>query len=161
MDMGIIDKFVRVIDHLVEWIGAYLMAVMVAIVFMQVFTRYVLQNTPPWTQEITLLFMMWFGFLSITIGFRRNSHLKLTIFANMMPKIVQVILIKATDILVIAFGILMIYEGYTFVQLTWTSYLPITGLPQGVQYLVIPIAGAITVIYGLVNLFSRKEELKT
>ncbi len=156
--MGINSKFIRVIDHIVEWMGAYLMVAMVAIVFMQVFTRYVFQNTPAWTQEIVLLLMMWFGFLSIVIGFRRLSHLKVTIFTSRFPRRIQILLNKLTYLLIVSFGILLIVEGYQFVVLTWSSYLPVTGLPQGVQYLIIPIAGIITVIYGSVYLFSREDE---
>ena len=158
--MWILGKFVRLVDRLVEWSGAYLMVAMVSLVFMQVFTRYVLRNTPSWSEEIVLLLMMWFGFLSIVIGFRRHSHLKVTIFTDHLPKIIQTILVKATDVLVIAFGALLVIEGIQFVELTWSSYLPVSGLRQGIQFLIIPIAGAITVIYGLVSVFSRRDEQK-
>ena len=76
--MNLFRRAIRIMDRLVEWLGAYLMVVMVILVTWQVFSRYVLRHTPSWTEEIVLLLMMWFGFLSITIGFRRQLHLKIS-----------------------------------------------------------------------------------
>lgn len=156
--MNQIRKAIHGLDRLVEWIGAYLMVVMVAIVTWQVFSRYVLHHTPAWSEEVVLLLMMWFGFLSIVIGFRHRLHLRISLLVDKFPKPVQKVVDKLTDILVVGFGVLLVVEGYKFVVLTWSSTLPVTKLPQGIQYLVIPIAGVLTILYGLLWVFGWKEE---
>lgn len=151
-------KAIRLLDRLVEWIGAYLMVVMVAIITWQVFSRYVLHHTPAWSEETVLVLMMWFGFLSIAIGFRHQLHLRISMLVDRFPTSVQWAVDKLANLLIIAFGVLFVVEGYKFILLTWPDKLPVTQLPQGIQYLVIPVAGALAVIYGLMWLFGWKEE---
>jgi TRAP-type transport system small permease protein len=154
-------KILAYFDRTVEILGAVMMFAMVLIVIWQVFGRYVLHKTPSWSEEVALLLMMYFGFLSISIGFRYQLHIRLTFIVDRFPKRIQFVLDKLADLLVAGFGILLIIEGYKFTVLTWTSTLPVTKLPTGVQYLIIPITGVITMIYGLLWLFGWKEKETT
>ncbi|MBX6352711.1 MAG: TRAP transporter small permease [Thermoflavifilum sp.] len=147
---------VRWLERVVRWIGGYLMVIMVAIVTWQVFARYVLHHTPAWSEEIVLMLMMWFGFLSIAAGFRHGLHLKINILMDHMPRPVQRAADVLTDILVVVFGVMLAVEGAKFVGLTWAAKLPVTQLPQGMQYLIIPLAGVLVAIYGLMNLLDRE-----
>lgn len=151
--MKVLRQAVHVLDRLVEWIGAYLMVVMVLIVTWQVFSRYVLDHTPSWSDETVLMLMMWFGFLSIVMGFRRREHLAISLLVSHFPERVQWFIEKIIDLIVIAFGVLLMVEGYQFTLLTWSAVMPVTRLPQGLQYMVVPFTGALTVIYGLLWLF--------
>lgn len=154
--MSRVSKTVRVLDRTIEYVGAFMMILMVAIVVWQVFGRYVLHHIPAWSEEVALLLMMWYGFLSIGIGFRYRLHLRISLLVEKFPKRLQYGLEIFTNLLVIAFGILLIVEGYKFTVLTWSSTLPVTKLPTGVQYVIIPITGVLTMLYGLVWLFDRK-----
>jgi TRAP-type transport system small permease protein len=154
-------KTIGVIDRTVELIGACMMAVMVAIVVWQVFARYVLHSIPAWSEEIALLLMVWYGFLSIGFGFRHRLHLEISMFIDKFPVPVQKAAEKLSDLLIAGFGLLLIIEGYKFTVLTWTSTLPVTKLPTGVQYLIIPVTGVLTMLYGLIWLFGWKEKETT
>lgn len=155
--MKALQKALNIFENLVEWVGAYMMAVMVAIVAYQVFGRYVLHKTPAWTEEVALLFMMAYGFLSIATGIGRGAHLRINIIYERLPHRVQLVLDWMADILNILFGLFLIIEGYKFTVLTWSSQLPVTGLPNGLQYVVIPITGLVIVIYGLYLFIPSKE----
>lgn len=146
------------IETVVEWIGSYMMGIMVAIVIYQVFGRYVLHKTPAWTEEIALVIMTAYGFLSIATGFSRRSHLSVTMLYDHFPPLIRRILDYLADIAVILFGVFLFIEGYKFTILTWSSELPATGLPNGLQYLVVPVTGLLIVIYGLYWLFISEEE---
>lgn len=151
-------KFVHGVERIVESVGSYMMAIMVAIVIYQVFGRYVLRKTPGWSEEVALLFMTAYGFLSIATGFGRRSHLSVTMLYDRFPAPIRRSLDYFSDILIVLFGVFLFIEGYKFTQLTWSSTLPATGLPNGLQYLVVPITGAVIVIYGLFWLLIGEEE---
>lgn len=153
-------KFVRGLQIVVESIGAYMMSIMVAIVIYQVFGRYVLHKTPAWSEEVALLFMTAYGFLSIAAGFGRRSHLGVTMLFDRLPAPIRRILNVLSDLLIIFFGIFLFIEGYKFTQLTWSSTLPATGLPNGLQYLIVPITGILIVIYGIYWLIVGEEEVR-
>lgn len=157
---AMILRGVQVFENLVEWFGSYMMAAMVAIVAYQVFGRYVLLRTPAWTEEVALLFMTAYGFLSIATGIGRGVHLRITIISDRLPAKIQTTLNWLSDILSIAFGVFLMVEGYKFTVLTWSSQLPVTGLPNGLQYAVIPVTGLIIVVYGI-YLFIPAKERKT
>jgi TRAP-type C4-dicarboxylate transport system permease small subunit len=150
--------FIRVLDRTVEYAGAIMVAAMVLIVFYQVFGRYVLNKVPAWSEETVLLLMMWYGFLSISIGFRYKFHLRITFLMDRFPASIQKMADRLAHLLTMGFGVIFIIEGYKFTILTWQSTLPVTKLPAGVQYLIIPITGILTVIYGLIWLLGWKEE---
>lgn len=148
-----IKHFVDIFDNVVEAIGSYMMAVMVIIVFLQVFSRYVLHNTPAWSEEVALLFMTAYGFLSIATGIGRKVHLSITVLYDRFPSMVQKLLNLLSDVLSVLFGLFLMVEGYKFTVLTWSSQLPATGLPNGVQYMVIPFTGLVIVIDRLLGPF--------
>jgi TRAP-type C4-dicarboxylate transport system permease small subunit len=151
-------RFVRIIDRTVEYAGGFMIATMVALVCYQVFGRYVLNKVPAWSEETVLLLMMWYGFLSISIGFRYKFHLRISFIMDRFPDFIQKKADQLAHILTIGFGVIFIIEGYKFTLLTWESTLPVTKLPAGVQYLIIPITGVLTVLYGFTWLIGLKEE---
>lgn len=153
-----LTKIINFIDRVVIAVGAFMTGLMVLIVFYEVIGRYVLKHVPAWTQEIVLILMMWFGFLSIAIGFRFHLHIKLTMFVDKLPQKIQTVADKLTDILIVIFGGILLFEGIRFTLFTWNSTLPVTQLPTGIQYIIVPVAGALTILYGLLWLFGWKED---
>lgn len=153
-------RILAVLDPVVEWAGGVLMmAAMVAIVFYQVFARYLFHHVPAWSEEVSLLLMMWFGFLSIGYGFRHQLHLRISMLMDLLPKRFGKYADVLTDVLITAFGLFLIVEGVKFTKLTWASTLPVTKLPSGVQYLIIPVTGALIMLYGISLLMrGRKKE---
>lgn len=134
------------------------MGIMVILVSYQVFGRYVLQRTPPWTEEVVLLCLTTFGFLSIVSGFINRSHLSIEISYNRLSTKINFIIDLFNDLLVIAFGLILLVEGYKFTILTWSSKLPVTGLPNGIQYLIVPITGLIIIFHGVFDIFGSVKE---
>lgn len=59
-------------NRLVGWIGSYLsilaLALMVLIILLQVFCRYVLNNALPWPDEAARFLMLWFAGLMAPVG---------------------------------------------------------------------------------------------
>ncbi len=143
-------------DNVVEAIGSYMMAIMVIIVFYQVFARYILRNTPAWSEEIALLFMTAYGFLSIATGIGRQVHLSITVLYDRFPPKGRRVMDWLSNGLSVLFGLFLMIEGYKFTVLTWSSQLPATGLPNGVQYMVIPFTGLVIVVDCLFGPFFRE-----
>jgi len=67
-------RFFAVIDGAVETLVAAIFAAMVLIGFFQVFSRFVLNKTPSWSEEIQIFGHIWLVFLAIPIAYRRGAH---------------------------------------------------------------------------------------
>jgi TRAP-type C4-dicarboxylate transport system permease small subunit len=153
--MDHIKKIKKGLDRGVDFIAVIFIAVITIIVSAQVFTRYFFSYTPRWSEEVSLLLFIWIGFLGIAVGFREKLHIGVGLFVGMMPEKVQTFCDYIAKILVIAVSVVFIYYGYNFTVLMGSSTMPGTGLPNSVQYVVIPITGVIMLVYGIELLFKK------
>ena len=72
------------------------------------FIKYV-NSTLFWSDELTMLFLTWFTFIGIAIGFREKLHLSMDMIENFIPKIFITILDYSILICTFAFGVYMFY----------------------------------------------------
>src|SRR6218665_3607307 len=85
------------------------MVVMTLIVGWQVFGRYVLNDSPSWSEPLSLHLMSWFIMLGAAVGVRESVHLGLDIVRYAMPPSIQKIMDLISLGLILIFGIGMAY----------------------------------------------------
>lgn len=133
-------------------IAKIMLVFMTLLISVQVFCRYVLDFSIMWSEEVALLLMVWFGFISLAIGVSKKLHISIELFTNNLPEVVQKIVFKFCDVAILFFGVVMVIYGNKLMQTTMSSTLPATGLPSGITYAVIPIAGILVVYHSLMDL---------
>ncbi|WP_077324666.1 TRAP transporter small permease [Virgibacillus siamensis] len=143
------------LDRLLLIAALAMLAAMVVLIIIQVFSREFFSYTPSWSSEISRVLFVWVSFLGIAYGFKEKLHIALGLIVNMMPEIIQDIFDVLAKIIVIGLGILMIYYGWQFTMLTGKSTMPGSGLPSSVLYAAIPVSGFFVVINGIELLFKK------
>ena len=73
--MKIIGKAIDVIFDITKWVITLLFSVLVVLVFMQVFNRFVLNASLTWSTEIANYSMMWIALLGSAMLLRNNGHM--------------------------------------------------------------------------------------
>ncbi len=74
-----------VIEHHPEdWIAFVIFWSLAFIVFLQFFTRYILNDSLAWTEEIARYGLMWIVFIGGIMVTRRNSHIAVELLSNVM-----------------------------------------------------------------------------
>ncbi len=68
----------RALYRFVQALSALFLTGMVAVVCLVVFSRYVLNDTPRWGEEVALLAMVWFSLLSAVPAIWDNRHIRVT-----------------------------------------------------------------------------------
>ena len=58
---------------------------MAAVVFYQVFTRYVMDDSAGWTEEIARYFLVAVVFVGASMSVRKNNHIQVDYFYRLMP----------------------------------------------------------------------------
>jgi TRAP-type C4-dicarboxylate transport system permease small subunit len=124
---------------------------MTIIVTIQVITRKLFNHVFFWSEEVTLLLMVWFSFMGIAIGFREKLHMSMDSLTKYFPKRVNFILDKIIDVCIFLFGLYLIVNGWQFTVLMNDSTLPATQLPNSVQYAVMPITGVMICVYSFLQ----------
>lgn len=142
-----INKALLTLRKITESFVLLMLVVMTLIISYQVISRFGLNYTPTWIQPISLLLMVWIGFLGISIGFQDHSHIRITIFENKLPRKLQRTLNVFQRLLAIVFGFFMLIEGSKFSYKMLDSSIPGIGVPSALLYVVVPASGALIIIY--------------
>ena len=72
------NKIISFIDKLEEILLVSMFVLMVLIIFIQVIMRYVFNNSLSWSEELGKFLFVWLSWIGISIGERRNEHIKIT-----------------------------------------------------------------------------------
>lgn len=131
--------------------------VIVIIVSCQVFARLILSKSILWSEEVALLLMVWTAFIAMAIGVQKDLHIAITIFFNMFPKQVQLVLSKLISVATVFFGYILLHYGIKLASMTWNSTLPATQWPAGTAYLMMPIGGIFIIYFALTDLLCLKK----
>lgn len=153
--MKVYKKVKNGFDQGVDAIAMTFIAIMAIIVSATVFSRYFFSYTPSWSQEVSLLLLIWVSFIGIAVGFREKLHIGVGVFVGMLPKKAQAFLNFITKIILIIVGIIFTFFGIKFTMLMAGSTMSGTGLPQSVLYGAIPVSGILIIIYGVELLFKK------
>lgn len=149
--MKVIKRIALAIDSFFEHFALTAIVAMVIIVTLQVITRKIFNFVFFWSEEVTLLLMVWFSFMGIALGFREKLHLAMDSFTNLLPKSVNKVLDKVINVCIFLFGLYLVKNGWDFTVLMFDSTLAATKLPNSVLYAVMPISGVMICIYSLLQ----------
>ncbi len=145
--MESLKKIARMIDTIYESLALIGLTSMILVVVLQVTTRKLFNFVFFWSEEVTLLLLVWFSILGIAIGFREGLHLGVDSFTGFLPPKANKILDKIIEASIFAFGAYFIVYGMDFTIMMWDSTLSATKLPNGILYLAMPVSGTMICAY--------------
>lgn len=117
-----------------------------------VYGRYVLNDTPTWVEQASLLLMMLICFLGAAVGIHENTHLSVAYFRDIAPRWLRTLFVAVTDAMLGIFGVLMAVYGYELTVFKWGSQIPLIGLPEGLRSLPITVCGVLICLFSLGHL---------
>ena len=135
------------LDGLVRNIGALGVAVLAAMVFYVVVSRYAVAKTPRWSEELPRLILVWVTFFGIVSAFIRGSHFRAGLTDLILPpgalrRAIFVLAALAGG----AFLIVLLITGIQITRFTWDHQMTATSLPGGLLYLALPISAALSLL---------------
>ncbi|MBB4479322.1 TRAP transporter small permease [Rhizobium etli] len=137
------------------WLAGTGLILMTVFVAWQVFCRYVLNDSPSWTEPGSVMLMSWFIFLGAAVGIRENNHLGFDVLLYVLPKSGKRVLRMISDVVILAFGAGMIWYGGALMSLTWNTTLPSLGISGAFDYLPLAGGGVLAVIFSLERIVLR------
>lgn len=136
-------------SHFLLWLGAIGLLMMTAIVGYQVFGRYVLQSSPSWSEQLSLTLMIWYVAFGAAAGVREGFHIRIVALENAVPHAISKGMRIASDTIVGICGVAMLIGGFILVSKTWSHVIPSLGIPRGLAYTGLPIAGTLIALFAL------------
>jgi len=98
-------------DHFEEMLGAVVLTIMAVVTFVNVVTRYVIVFPLAFTEEVTVNLFVWLVLLGASMAFRRNGHLAMGFFYNLMPRSVKKVCFYFSAACSITFFLLLAWLG--------------------------------------------------
>ena len=134
-------------ERLITAATAVIMIILSALICWQVFSRYVLNSSPFWIEEMSVIALMWIGLLGAAACVWTESHMSLELVVSRLPETVRVWLRVATDLMIGVFAFFLCERGIFLVQRTMSGTLSSLPLAVGYTYLVLPIAGGLMIVF--------------
>jgi len=141
------------------WFALLLLGVMTALIFADVFCRYLLHFSIAWADEICLIFLVWYVFIALAIGVRRKAHTSIDLISMIFHSpALDRLLQRFVSLLVFAFGGLLIYFGLELIKIGAFSTLASVDIPSSVEYLFIPVSGALVMYTAVTDAFRGRTD---
>jgi TRAP-type C4-dicarboxylate transport system permease small subunit len=139
-----------VIEHYPEdWLAFVIFWALAFIVFLQFFTRYILNDSLAWTEEIARYGLMWVVFVGGIMVTRRNTHIAVELLSNVMrPGPLRAVLLAAVDFVKLGFIGLLAYLSWTIIERMGVQRMTVFDLSMSYVY-----AG---VAFGCFGMFVRQ-----
>ncbi|ASR08892.1 TRAP transporter small permease [Rhizobium leguminosarum bv. viciae] len=148
-------NFLTRLSNAALWLAGTGLVLMTVFVAWQVFCRYVLNDSPSWTEPGSVMLMSWFIFLGAAVGIRENNHLGFDVLLYVLPKSGKRVLRMISDVVILAFGAGMVWYGGALMSLTWNTILPSLGISGAFDYLPLVGGGVLAVIFSLERIVLR------
>jgi len=106
-------------------------------VFYQFFTRYVLNDSASWTEEIARYLLIATVFTGAAIGVARNNHIQVDFFYRFMPRALGRFMALLVDLMRIAFFAAATVLTWQMMQKLGSYKMTIVDLPMNIVYAVV------------------------
>lgn len=143
----------RALGNLVEGVLLVMMVLLCVDVFLGVFSRYVLARTFTWYDEIARLLFVWIVFLGAAVGVKRIAHFRLHLLVDRLPAAWQRAAGVVGVLAVMAFGAILVQQGWKLVELGQFQQTPVMGLSKQYIYASVPAGGVLVILYSLPHLW--------
>ena len=148
---GKIDRAAEYLAGFVSNVASAGLVAMTVVIAWQVFARYVLNDSPPWSEAAALVIMLYFVLLAAAVGIHERFHLGFRLFVSMLELRAKTAVFVLGQLLIMAFGAAMAWNGIALVDYTSSHVIPTLGVARSVAYWPFVICGVLMVLFALVN----------
>jgi TRAP-type C4-dicarboxylate transport system permease small subunit len=129
------DEEVIIEHHPEDWMAFVLFWALALIVFLQFFTRYVLNDSLSWTEEIARYGLMSLAFIGGAVVTRKKAHIAVELLSNVMkPSPLRAALLALVDFITLGFMGLLTFFSVTIVERMHSQPMTVFDLPMSIVY---------------------------
>ncbi|MDV5353785.1 TRAP transporter small permease [Enterobacter asburiae] len=137
-----------ILYRLSMWVAGLALLVMVAIIPVGIFARYVLNSALSWPEPVAIICMVTFTFIGAAVSYRAGSHIAVTMMTDRLSEPLRKISFLLADLMLMAISLFILWYSATLCAELWEQ--PVAEFPlftAGESYLPLPIGSAITLLF--------------
>ncbi len=139
-------KIFKVYDLLLKAVLVAIIVSFIAIVFAQVVSRYVFNNSLTWSEELARILFTQMVFLAAPLVVLEKKGISVDIIVQFIPKAAKRKLYLVINFLSLVFFIFMGISGYRFAMMNFNQRTTALHLNMGMLYMVIPVSAVMMII---------------
>jgi len=144
------DSVFRLIRKILYGISVTSMLVMLAIIFFQVISRYLLGFSFEWSEELARFLFVWAVFLGSALIMGEDGHLAVELLPRLLNgKKTGLVLDVFINACGYVFILLLIVQGWLMTETMTFQESPGLGIPMSWVYVIMPISGVLMLLYHL------------
>lgn len=137
-----------ILYRLSMWVAGLALLVMVAIIPVGIFARYVLNSALSWPEPVAIICMVTFTFIGAAVSYRAGSHIAVTMMTDRLSEPLRKVCFLLADLMLMAISLFILWYSATLCAELWEQ--PVAEFPlftAGESYLPLPIGSAITLLF--------------
>ncbi|WP_199678664.1 TRAP transporter small permease [Salinisphaera sp. LB1] len=120
-----------------------------------VYGRYILNNTPTWIEQLSLLLIIYIVCLGTAAGVHRHTHLSIDFVRKGLPYWPRHALHVLADLMVIAFGAIMAWQGWVLTLTNANHELPMLSVTAAWRAAPLALCGVLIVVFTIFDVIER------
>ena len=132
------------------------MVVLVGDVFLGVWSRYIMQATFRWYDEVARLCFVWIIFLGAAVAVGRRLHFRMHLVVDRFGPRARAAVERLITLFVIAFGAVLVAGGIRMAPIAHRQVTDALELSQLWFYAALPVGGALMILFALPQLLARR-----
>ena len=144
-----LGRFNRLLCLNMRNLAACLVAVMTAAVLAGVFFRYVLNNSLAWTEDSSILMMIWVAFLIAPYAYREGAHVGIELLVTSLPKPVFRIIRIVMHVLILWLLIRFMQEAIIYVTRGFNMRANTIPVPIAYFRMIVPVSLFMMILIGI------------
>lgn len=141
----------------------YILIIMTVLMFIivgtNVFSRYILNSSLGWADELARFLFIWISFLGAVLAYQANEHIGLNYVVEKLPsgRIKELVLLSA-DLLVLIVIFFLVKYGW-IVANSATNVSPALYIPMKTVYMIVPVSSVLMLLINVNKIISRLRAL--
>lgn len=152
---GPLGRFLDGAANLCILVAGIMLVFVIAIFGWLVFGRYVLNNTPTWVEQASLVLIIYITCLGAAAGVRYQSHLNIDFLRESAPGALRTLMFIVSDLFIVVFGGFMAFQGWRLVTTNLGRAIPMIGLSESWRAAPLVICGVLIALFAGANILQR------
>ena len=142
-----LDVVLRLLRNACLVVASICLVVLIVSFGWLVFGRYVLNATPTWVEQLSLLLVGYITFLGAAAGVHDDGHLGVSFLRDGFGPRVSSVLRSVSDLIMTGFGLVMFTASTELVRFGWSLQLPMLHLPEGMRAIPAATCGLLVALF--------------
>jgi len=158
--MGALKGAFSALARLAMLVATVSLCTLVLVLGWQVFGRYVMNESPGWTEPVALTLMSVAALFGAAVAVRNETHFAFPTLVESAPAPMRAALKALSRLIALGFGAALCFYGWVLMADAWDVPMAGAPLPEGISFVGVFAGGALIALFAFERLLSGDPEQK-